>query len=78
MQDTQKHTKITPISFRERYDGLKQLLLGKQFEIAAKAGCNPVRVINAIHGRIVSPELLEPIMDAMEEVAREELEKIQL
>lgn len=78
MKGTEKSTKINPIIFRERYDGLKQLLLGKQFEIADKAGCNPMRVINAISGKIVSPELLQPIMDAMEEVAREEMEKIQL
>lgn len=78
MQDTEKDTKINPISFKERYEGIKQLLVGKQFDIAAKAGCNPVRVVNAISGRIVSPELLEPILEAMEEVAREELQKIQL
>lgn len=78
MQDTENDTKINPISFKQRYDGMKQLLLGKQFEIAEKAGCNPMRVVNAISGKIVSPELLEPILEAMEDVAREELEKIQL
>lgn len=69
---------ITPIIFRKRYEGMKQLLVGKKFDIAAKANCNPVRVVNAIAGRIASPELLEPILQAMEEVAREELQKIQL
>lgn len=78
MQDTEKDTKITPLSFRERFEVIKPLLKGDYFEVAKRAGCNPSRVVNAIYGKIVSPDLLQPIMDAMEEVAREELKKIQL
>lgn len=78
MQDTERDTKITPITFRERFLVLKPLLKGKNFEVANRAGCSPNRVINSISGKIVSPELLQPILDAMEEVAREEMEKIKL
>lgn len=78
MQGKKKHTIITPISFRDRWDELKTVLQGKKREIAERAGCSVKRVDNAISLQIVSHDLLQPILNAMEEIAREELEKIQL
>lgn len=78
MQDTKKDTIITPIFLRERWDVLKPVLQGRKKEIALRAGCSVKRIDNAISMQIVSPELLKPILEAFEEVAREELEKIQL
>ena len=78
MQDTEKDTIITPIFLRERWDVLKPVLQGNKREIANRAGCSVKRVDNAISMQIVSHDLLKPILCAMEEVAREELEKIQI
>lgn len=78
MQGKKKDAKITPIIFRERYEVMKPLLKGRKIEVATRVGCSPKRVANAISGQIASPELLEPILEAMKELAREELQKIQL
>ena len=78
MEDLKKDTIITPLYLRERWDVLKPVLQGNKREIARRAGCSVKRIDNAISMQIVSSKLLQPILDAMEEVAREEMEKIKL
>lgn len=78
MQDTEKDTIITPIYLRERWDVLKPVLQGNKREIAKRAGCSVKRIDNAISMQIVSSELLKPILEAFEEIAQEELQKIKL
>lgn len=69
---------MTREKFRSRYEELKQIVSGKGNAIAERAGCDETRFINAIAGRIKSEELLIPLYSAMEEVAREEVNKIQI
>lgn len=69
---------ITDIEFARRWQELKRILHGKVPEIADRAGTDVVRFMNATQRKIKSPELLGPMYEAMEQVAREELEKIKL
>lgn len=69
---------MNDVIFARRWQELKPILYGKVPEIADRAGTDVVRFMNATQRKIKSPELLGPMYEAMEEVAREEQKKLNL